>query len=329
MNTKRWLALVLAIVLLFVSIGFKFTINLASGFLNDVFTFDDYYFDEEIIADGDWDSRIAVLNLEGIIMGGDDSLFSTQEYQHDEFIGMIHQAAEDPTVEAIILQINSPGGAVGETAQIHRALTEMQDEFDKPLYVSMGSMAASGGYYAAAPADKIFAEPATITGSIGVIMENMNFAGLAEKYGVTFNTIKSGKHKDIMSSSRDMTKEEKEILQSIIDEMYDDFVQVIVDGRKMDEATVREVGDGRIYTGRQAQEVGLVDEIGTFDDTLNAVRADYDLEDAQVIQYGYGLGFFNMFAVKAQNLIQGKNSELDVVMSLLRQSDKPRAMYIY
>src|SRR5699024_4419909 len=110
--------------------------------------------------------------------------------------------------------------------------------YDTPYYVSMGDMAASGGYYVAAPADKIFALPTTITGSIGVIMESMNFAGLAEDFGITFNTIKSGKHKDIMSANREMTDEEKEILQDIVDEMYDEFVQIIVDGRGMDEAYV-------------------------------------------------------------------------------------------
>lgn len=329
MNTKRWLAIVVVVVLLFISIGFRFTMNLASGLLDDVMTFDEEGYDEVIIADGDWGERIAVLNLEGVIMGGEESIFLAEGYQHERFLGKIQQAAEDETVEAILLKINSPGGAVGETAQIHKALIDMQAEYDKPLYVSMGEMAASGGYYAAAPADKIFAETSTLTGSIGVIMENINFSGLAEKFGVDFNTIKSGKHKDILSSSREMTKEEEEILQSIIDEMYDDFVQVIVDGRGMDEAKVRKVGDGRIYTGRQAQDVGLVDEVGTFDDALEALQDEYGLEDAQVIEYGEDLGIFRLFGVKAQEFITGNKSELDTVMSLLRKSDKPRAMYIY
>lgn len=329
MNSKRWFALIVAIVLIFVSIGFRFTMDLASGFFDDMDFFGDYFYEEEVLEDGDWDSRIAVLNLEGVIMGGEESLLMAQGYQHQQFLDMIQQAAEDPTVEAIILSVNSPGGAVGETAQIHEALTDMQATFEKPLYVSMGSIAASGGYYAAAPADKIYAEQATLTGSIGVIMESINYAGLAEKYGVEFNTIKSGKHKDIMSPSREMTKEEREILQSIIDEMYDDFVQVIVDGRNMDEKTVRKVGDGRIYTGRQAKEVGLVDEIGTFSDTVADLKTTYDLEDAQVFQYSYGTGFFDIFTMKTQQLFQNGHSELDTVMSLLRQSDKPRAMYLY
>src|SRR5690625_987696 len=327
MNSKRWLAIVAAVVLLFVSIGFRFTMSVASGLLQSFADLDEHYFEEKILVDGDLDKRIAVLNLEGVIQ--DVSTFLSEGYDHQQFLNMIEQAGEDSTVEAIILKVNSPGGAVGETAQIHRKLVELQEEYDKPIYVSMGATAASGGYYVAAPADKIFAEPSTITGSIGVIMESINYSGLAEKYGVDFNTIKSGKHKDIMSPNREMTKEEREILQSMIDEMYDDFVQVIVDGRQMDEATVREVGDGRVYTGRQAQAVGLVDEVGTFEDALEAIRKDHQLEDAQVIRYGVGLGFFDNLGMSIQGVFQHNTTELDRVLALLRQSDKPRAMYIY
>src|SRR5690625_1285100 len=265
MNTKRWLAIVVAVVLLFVSIGFKFAMNVASGFFEAFADLDEHYFEEEVLVDGDLGKRIAVLNLEGVIQDIELSMFLSQGYDHKQFLKMIEHAGEDPTVEAIVLKVNSPGGAVGETAEIHRKLVELKETYDKPIYVSMGATAASGGYYVAAPSDKIFAEPSTITGSIGVIMESINYSELAEDYGVHFNTIKSGKHKDIMSPNREMTTEERDILQSMIDEMYNDFVQVIVDGRDMDEAKVREVGDGRVYTGRQAKEVGLIDEVGTFD----------------------------------------------------------------
>ncbi|MEI3606378.1 signal peptide peptidase SppA [Pseudogracilibacillus sp. SE30717A] len=328
MNTKRWLALVAAIVLLFVSIGFRFTMNIASGLLEGFASLDEYYYSEEVVVEGDWDERIAVLNLNGVIMDQELSLFM-EGYDHNKFLNMIDQASEDESVKAIILRVDSPGGEVGATAQIHEKLVELKENYSKPIYISMGSTAASGGYYVAAPADKIFAETSTLTGSIGVIMENINYSELAENYGVHFNTIKSGKHKDIMSPSREMTKEEREILQSIIDEMYDDFVQVIVDGRGMSEAKVREVGDGRIYTGRQAKEVGLVDELGDFDDALAAIQKDYNLEDAQVIQYGEDFVFLSGFVTQMKNVFQGNTSELELVMSLVRQSDKPRAMYIY
>lgn len=329
MNTRRWLALILAIALFIVSIGFNFAMSVVAGLFEGVMSFDELVLEEQVIEEGDWNERIAVINLEGAIMDGETSVFLMDGYNHSSLLQMIRSAGEDPTVAAIILQIDSPGGAVGPTAEIHRTIVDVQEEYDKPIYVSMGSMAASGGYYVAAPADKIFAEPATITGSIGVIMENINIAGLAEKYGISFNTIKSGKHKDIMSTNRKMTDEEKEILQSIVDEMFDEFVQVVVDGRNMDEATVRELADGRIYTGKQAKEVNLVDEVGSFEDALKALKNDYNLEDAQVIQYNESLGFFSGLGVTLQNIFQSEESEIEKIMTLLRYSDKPQAMYLY
>lgn len=329
MNTRRWLALILAIALFIVSIGFNFAMSVVAGLFEGVMSFDELALEEQVIEEGDWNERIAVINLEGAIMDGETSVFLMDGYNHSSLLQMIRSAGEDPTVAAIILQIDSPGGAVGPTAEIHRTIVDVQEEYDKPIYVSMGSMAASGGYYVAAPADKIFAEPATITGSIGVIMENINIAGLAEKYGISFNTIKSGKHKDIMSTNRKMTDEEKEILQSIVDEMFDEFVQVVVDGRNMDEATVRELADGRIYTGKQAKEVNLVDEVGSFEDALKALKNDYNLEDAQVIQYNESLGFFSGLGVTLQNIFQSEESEIEKIMTLLRYSDKPQAMYLY
>jgi len=330
MNTKRWLAIIVASVLFLVSIGFSFAMNVVSGLFDDIASFDEGpLFEQEVIADGDWDERIAVLNLEGTIMDMEPALFATEGYNHEMFLEMIKQAGEDSSIAAILLNINSPGGGVGETEQIYRTIRDLQEEYDKPIYVTMGAMAASGGYYVAAPADKIFAEPATLTGSIGVIMESINFAGLAEEYGIEFNTIKSGKHKDIMSASREMTDEERDILQSIIDEMFDDFVQVIVDGRNMDEATVRELADGRIYTGKQAQEVDLVDEVGTFDDALTALQQDHGLENAQVFQYNESHGFLGTLGMNIQSLFKSDASEIEEIMMLLRSSDKPSAMYIY
>src|SRR5699024_7546581 len=325
MNTKRWLAIGIAVVLLIVSIGFRFTMNLASGFLNNMMDFDETLLSEEILEEGDISNRIAVLNLEGVIQEDIDSIFGTESL-HEDFMKSIEKAGEDESIKGIILKINSPGGAVGATAEIHRALKELQEEYDKPIYVAMGETAASGGYYAATPADKIFAEPSTLTGSIGVIMESMNFSGLAEKYGVKTNTIKSGKHKDIMSPTRKMTDEEKDILQSMVDEMYDDFVDVIVEGRGMSEDKVRELGDGRVYTGRQAEENGLVDEVGNYDDAINALKEDYDLQGASVIGYGLDLGIFGNISMSMKELVENKQDDLEIVSELMKKTDRPRAM---
>ena len=160
MNTRRWLALILAIALFIVSIGFNFAMSVVAGLFEGVMSFDELALEEQVIQEGDWNERIAVINLEGVIMDGETSVFMMDGYNHYSLLQMIRSAGEDPTVAAIILQIDFPGGAVGPTAEIHRTIVDVQEEYDKPIYVSMGSMAASGGYYVAAPADKIFAEPA-------------------------------------------------------------------------------------------------------------------------------------------------------------------------
>src|SRR5690625_1872521 len=328
MNTKRWIAIAVVIVLAVVSIGFKVVTTFTSALLSDRFEMTDTYMEEEIVIDGNPLEKIAVLNLTGTIQDIAATPFTAEGYNHQFFLDMIDQAADDPNVKAIVLEVDSPGGAVTETAEIHRKLVELKENYDKPIYVSMGNMAASGGYYISAPADKIFAEASTLTGSIGVIMQSLNFAGLAEQYGIEFNTIKSGKHKDIMSPAREMTEEEHDIMQSMIDEMYDEFVDIIVDGRDLSESHVREIGDGRIYTGNQAVEVGLVDEIGSLDDTIYHLMDDHELDDAQVVQYGYGAGYLASFFMGVQGFINGSSDEIGIIMALLRESDKQRAMYI-
>ena len=185
------------------------------------------------------------------------------------------------------LQVNSPGGGVVESAQIYKEIREIQEETEKPIYVSMGSMAASGGYYISAPADKIFVNKETMTGSIGVIMQSINYGKLAEKYGVEFVTIKSGPYKDIMSPTREMTEVERNMLQEMLNDSYEDFVDIIEQGRNMTEAEVKKVADGRIVNGRQAIEAGLADDFGFLEDVVAAIKTDYNLENAEVFEYGY------------------------------------------
>ena len=189
-------------------------------------------------------------------------LWETVEYNHQGFLDQLDAILNDDTVKGIVLSVDSPGGGVIESAEIHRKLVQIKEERQIPIYVSMGSMAASGGYYIAAPADKIFAQRETITGSIGVIMQSYNYEKLAEKVGIEFETIKSGEHKDMFGGARASTEEELAMLQEMIDESYEDFVDVIEEGRDMTEAEVKKVADGRILGGTQAVKAGLVDEIG-------------------------------------------------------------------
>jgi protease-4 len=235
---------------------------------------------------------------------------------------------EDDTVKGIILKVNSPGGGVVESAEIHDKLIEIQKETKKPVYVSMGSMAASGGYYISAGAKKIFASEETLTGSLGVIMQGINYEGLADKYGVDFVTIKSGQYKDIMSPTRQMTEDERQILQSMIDNSYEGFVKVISEGRNMTTEQVKEIADGRIYDGRQAKELNLIDDFGYLEDVIQQMMEDEKLKDAKVVRYTDAIGFGSLLNLKVQKLI-GTDNEMTGIMEILSRPNSPRLMYLY
>ncbi len=180
----------------------------------------------------------------------------------------LHNFQNDRSIRAVVLRIDSPGGGVGPSQEIYeevRKLTEI-----KPVVVSMGSVAASGGYYMAAPAQKIVANPGTITGSIGVIMEIANIQDLLEKIGFRSQVIKSGDHKDIGSIVRPLSDEDRRILQGIIDDVHMQFIEAVAEGRGMSPEEVALIADGRIFTGRQALEAGLVDELGNLQDSIKA-----------------------------------------------------------
>jgi protease IV len=334
MNGKRWAALGIAIGLFIASSVINFLSTFAFGdaenAFTDMFAVSEEMFAEEIIEEGDMLSKIAVLSIDGVIQdtGDAESFFQSPLYNHKAFMEKLEYVKEAEDVKAIILQVNSPGGGVVESAEIHDKIKEIQKEAKKPVYVSMGSMAASGGYYVSAPADKIFASPETLTGSLGVIMQGINYSGLAEKYGVDFVTIKSGPYKDIMSPTREMTEEERKILQSMINNSYEGFVKVISEGRGMPVEAVKKIADGRIYDGRQAKELNLIDGFGYLDDVIEKVRKDKKLGDAQVVKYTESMGFGSFFSMGAQK-IMGKDAEMAGLMKLLSQPNSPRLMYLY
>lgn len=326
MNRKRWIALGIAVFLFIISIGVQFTANMATTNMDEFFNFSS--FDEKVIEEGSPASKIAVIPLNGVIQDTGQSGWNANTYNHSRFLEAIELAGKDPLVNGIILRINTPGGGVVESDEIHDQIVKVQEQYNKPVYVSMGNTAASGGYYVSAPADKIVAHPSTLTGSIGVIMQAVNVADLAQDLGVDFTTLKSGEFKDIMSSTREMTDDEREILQDIVDEMYGEFVQVIVDGRDMSEERVREIGDGRVYTGKQAYELELVDELGDLDDTIQIMKEDQSLGNAQVVEYVTSAGFNDFFGMTMKQSF-AKEANINGIVELLREYNAPRAMYLY
>lgn len=190
----------------------------------------------------------------------------------DEISQRLHRLSKDKDVKAVLLRINSPGGTVGGVQEIHREILRCKLQ-GKKIVASLGDVAASGGYYLASAADSIVAEPGTITGSIGVILQFGNLEGFFQKVGLKLQVIKSGEHKDIGSPARLLTAEEKRMLQTSIDDAYRQFVEAVREGRKLSAGKVKTLADGRIFTGRQALALGLVDELGNKHDAFErAIR---------------------------------------------------------
>jgi protease-4 len=197
----------------------------------------------------------------------------------------LKKAADDPQVKALVLRINSPGGTVTASDVIFRELELFKREKKIPVVAIMMDVAASGGYYIALAADTIVAHPTTVTGSIGVIMLSFNAEGLMQKLGVSANTIKSAERKDMGSPFRALTPEERAIFQSVIDELYRQFVAKVVERRTLPEATARALGDGRVYSAGQALGHRLVDRIGYMPDALEIARRAAGVEKARVVVY--------------------------------------------
>ena len=209
-------------------------------------------------------AKVAVVEVEGVIGVGTDRGLDTES-----IIRTLGEYRDDPAVRAVVLRIDSPGGVVAPTQEIFTAVRRLR-EAKKPVVASLGSVAASGGYYVAVAADRIFASPGTLTGSIGVVMQLANVEGLLKKVGVEYVVVKAGAYKDVGNFARAMTPEERRILQSLLDDVYDQFISAVAEGRGLEPQAVRAFAEGRIYSGRQAQGLKMVDDLGGLEDAIEA-----------------------------------------------------------
>ena len=216
-------------------------------------------------------ARIGVVEIEGVIAGSKDV--------NEDIVSF----KDDPQIKGVILRINSPGGGVGPTQEIYREVTKLKEK--KKVYVSMGTSCASGGYYIASAANRLYANPSTITGSIGVIMQLMTFEDVLKKIGLQSETIKAGEFKDAGSPFRKMTTAERAYLDNIVQNIYEQFTKDIAASRKMNIDVVKKLAEGRIYTGTMAKDVGLVDELGDFYDTVDALKEDLKIKGKPVLVY--------------------------------------------
>lgn len=256
------------------------------------------------VQDGDGDLRVAMVPIFNEIFDG-DSPADGSATGGDDIVRMLDAIAEDEdTWDGVILELDTPGGSVLASEEITEALRRFDKETDIPVLAWMRGTAASAGYYISASTDRIVAAPTTFTGSIGVILEYYVAAELAKDVGVKLVVIKSGKLKDIGNPLRDETPEERAVLQSIIDEAYDEFVRVVSKGRDIDEADVRRLADGRVYSGRQAKELDLVDELGlrstAYDEMAKLIDKDASGEDLDVVRFTRSFGFLESIAAGAQ-----------------------------
>ena len=215
--------------------------------------------------------RVGVVEIEGVIS-------ESRQTMED-----IIRFKEDASIKGVILRINSPGGSVGPTQEIYREVAKLKGK--KKVFVSMGTVCASGGYYIAAAGEKVYANPSTITGSIGVIMQSMILEELLKKIGVKSNTIKAGDLKDAGTPFREMTPEERAYLDGIVKNIHEQFIKDVAAGRKMEFEKVKSLADGRIYTGLQAKELGLVDNIGNFYDTVDDIKKALNIKGKPQLVY--------------------------------------------
>jgi len=269
--------------------------------------------DEVLIEDDGGRSKLAVIDIEGIIFGG---LFGGSSAGPVQMVReQLRRAEQDPAVKAVVLRIDSPGGEVLAADDIYRGIEEFQQRSGKPVIASMGSVAASGGYYVAAPCRWIVANPLTITGSIGVIMHGYNYRNLMNKIGVRPEVYKSGRFKDMLSGDKEVEEilpEERQMVQALVDETFGRFKEVVAAGRQGPQRLPGDEGraltsnwqeyvDGRVFSGRQAHDWGFVDELGDFQTAVKRAKALAQIDRAQLIRYEQPFELGSLFRLLLQS----------------------------
>jgi protease-4 len=274
---------------------------------------------------------VGVINIVGTIQASSDSSSWTSssdgEYDHDLYMDYLERLETAENNKALLLYVDSPGGAVYESDELYLKIMEYKEKTNRPVYAYFASEACSGGYYISMAADKIYANRNTWTGSIGVIVSLTNYKKLYDKLGIKEIDITSGKNKAMGSGGLNLTDEQYDILQSLVDEAYDQFTDIVSTGRSMDIETVKKLADGRIYSAKQAKENGLVDEIGSLEDLKKVIQEDNSLSDD--ITYHEAVSSSNTFIKNllgsVQEMIPKSDSELAV--DIVEKKGKGVLMY--
>ena len=271
--------------------------------------------------------RIVRIDLEGVISSSEigGGLFDHALPMVSTIKRALEQATDDKRVKAIVLRINSPGGEVTASDILYAAVKEAAKK--KPVVVYMDSMAASGGYYISCGATKIVASETTLTGSIGVIMESFSYHALFDKVGLGTNTFASGAFKDTLSGARPMREDEKAYIQNLVSQMYDRFLGIVADARKLDKNLLKTtVADGRVLLGAEALKSKLVDQIGYVEDAYALARQLGGAPDAMVVKYHRSVGLFDVLGMAEASA--GKKIEVELLSHMLPRLEPGRAYYL-
>jgi protease-4 len=255
---------------------------------------DEYPDMREIWAYGKGKTKVVIIPISGaIFMEDDDGLFFKSNTA-SVALKSIRRATNDPKVKALLLSINSGGGGITASDMIYKALLDFKaKDKNRKIVALFGDIAASGAYYIAMAADYIVAHPTSITGSIGVLMQTINIKGLGEKIGVKSVVIKSGRNKDILNPFEDLSEEQRNLLQSVIDELYERFVNVVSNGRHLSPEAIREIADGRIFTSSTALKLSLIDSIGYEKDAINKLTEMLGVTEVSVYRYEERISWFS------------------------------------
>lgn len=276
-------------------------------------------YDEQVVKEGSTADKIAMINVVGEIFSDAEGM--SEGASDTNIVTQLDRAAEDPSVKALIVNLETPGGGLVPSDVIYRKVKKIKQ--DKPVVALMGDVAASGGYYIAAGANEIVAHPATLTGSIGAIVMLPNLEEAADKVGVSVTIFKSGAFKDAGSPFRALTADEQAYFQRLIDEAYGDFVAVVAEGRKIEPDRVRQIADGRVYSGKQAKELGLVDRLGDLDLAFARAKKLGDAPGATLVRYSNPAGFEDLLGLST------KLSKTQTLKKELGLQRRPGAAYLW
>lgn len=317
MQRKRWISLIVVLAVFIVGLS----VEVISGTYDELAENPGFSWDESVVT-GYGPNKIVQLFVNGAISGEQNA--AGMPSMSELLAEQLRRVEEDTAVKALVLRIDSPGGEVVATDELHTRLLRLKQVRHIPIVVSMGSTAASGGYYLATAGDAVFANPNTLTGSLGVIFQLLNYSDAANKLGVRQFAIKSGRFKDIGSPARPLTDPERQIFQTLVNESYRKFVDVIVQGRNLSRQRVLEIADGRVYSGEQAKRLGLIDQFGDLEDATRHALSLSGAPEAMVVRYTDQLSLGKLLFSMKQHW---SNPDPLGLARVLNQQSSPKLLY--